>query len=423
MKKFTLLMACFFVAYMAEAQQQDTNDYNHWSIEVNGSANKALRTLTPGYSNPTLNLKNGNWSGDVGVRYMINDLFGFKASFGYNKLKAADGSSPFETKYYRYDLEGVINAGTLLGFREWTQRLNFLVHGGAGLGHMKTGSSALYSDEKDDMLNVMVGITPQLRLASWLALNADLTAIGNARQKYNWDGNGKTSSSLDGILMNASVGLTFYLGGAPKHADWVDTGSMRGDVADSLRNRITEIETKMQDSDQDGVPDYLDREPNTTNGVTVDTKGRAVDKNNNGIPDEIEEGLRNHYVTRDEFDEQDGSDLIKSLIDDGYTNVYFKFDSDVPETYSLGAINYLIRYMKDNTSKNANLIGYADELGNAEYNQKLSEKRAKKVYDILVSSGIDESRLDYEGNGIDDSVDKDSSAARQLVRRVTFKLK
>ena len=44
----------------------------------------------------------------------------------------------------------------------------------------------------------------------------------------------------------------------------------------------------MNDADKDGVPDYLDVENNSIAGVAVDTKGRMVDKNTNGVPDELE---------------------------------------------------------------------------------------------------------------------------------------
>src|SRR5690606_16754353 len=158
------------------------------------------------------------------------------------------------------------------------------------------------------------------------------------------------------------------------------------------------------DSDQDGVPDYLDREPNTPSGVAVDSKGRAIDKNNNGIPDELESALSQMYVKKgDESTTNTGS--IKSILDEGYVNVYFQFNSDKPETYSLEAINYLGTYMKQNPSAKAELIGYADEVGNPGYNQKLSEKRAKRVYDILVATGISADRLTYTGGGEDTSVD------------------
>lgn len=55
------------------------------------------------------------------------------------------------------------------------------------------------------------------------------------------------------------------------------------------------------------------------------------------------------------------------------------------------------------------LDGFADERGNAEYNQKLSARRAAHVRDILVSNGIEESRIKLAAHGespaIDDNVD------------------
>jgi OOP family OmpA-OmpF porin len=39
------------------------------------------------------------------------------------------------------------------------------------------------------------------------------------------------------------------------------------------------------DTDQDGVADYLDLEKNTVSGVMVDSKGRAIDLNNNNVPE------------------------------------------------------------------------------------------------------------------------------------------
>jgi len=159
-------------------------------------------------------------------------------------------------------------------------------------------------------------------------------------------------------------------------------------------------------------------------GVAVNSRGIAVDINKNGIPDEIEYSLDNRYAKKGETSTENApAQNIAELLNKGYVNVYFQFNSDKPETYSLQAINYLVQYMKDNASVKAELIGYADELGNPEYNTKLSEQRAKKVYDILVASGVDAFRLSYKGGGEDATVDKSSSAARQLVRRVTFKLK
>ena len=51
------------------------------------------------------------------------------------------------------------------------------------------------------------------------------------------------------------------------------------------------------------------------------------------------------------------------------------------------------------------------------------EKEPKTVKSIAIDAGIDASRLNVIANGEDTSVNKDSQEARQIVRRVTFKVK
>ena len=56
--------------------------------------------------------------------------------------------------------------------------------------------------------------------------------------------------------------------------------------------------------------------------------------------------------------------------------------------------------LNNNTSINDVVIsGYADRLGSAKYNQKLSERRANAVKDYLVSKGVAANRLKAEGRG------------------------
>jgi OOP family OmpA-OmpF porin len=46
-----------------------------------------------------------------------------------------------------------------------------------------------------------------------------------------------------------------------------------------------------------------------------------------------------------------------------------------------------------------NVNGHADRLGSAQYNQRLSEKRAEAVRDYLVSKGVDAARVETFGFG------------------------
>lgn len=114
---------------------------------------------------------------------------------------------------------------------------------------------------------------------------------------------------------------------------------------------------------------------------------------------------------------------LKDLINSGYVNVYFDFNRDMPNQESTNGLNFLITYLKNHPEVNADVIGYADEIGNSDYNKQLSNRRAENVKQILVDAGIDGSRLNIVANGEDTSVNKNSRHARQTVRKVTFILK
>ena len=427
MKKITFLLFFVAIAYSANAQENSLNEgdnYNHWSLEFGGGFSEPGRALTTNYNSDLFK----SWATELGVRYMINDKFGFKLNLLYTSVNADDKSpTDFQTNFYSGTLEGVVNVGSVLNFRDWTKTFNILGHAGAGYTNLTLGDDVLYDGEDNSSATLIVGITPQVRLSDKISLYADMSFQGLMSQKYAWDGYSENDvvNDIDGNIATFKAGIQIYLGKKQKHADWVDVtekSELRKKI-DSVQDRMAKLENDLQDEDQDGVPNYLDREPNTMNGVAVDSKGVAVDKNNNGIPDEIESSLDERYTSKTEFERGNSSAAgVKKLLNDGYVNVYFQFNSDKPEIYSYEAINYLVKYMTENPNANAELIGYADEIGNASYNQTLSEKRAKRVYDILVASGIEESRLEYRGAGTDDTVDKSSSEARQLVRRVTFKI-
>ena len=272
------------------------------------------------------------------------------------------------------------------------------------------------------MGNFMAGVTGQIKLSNRIALTGDFTTILNASQDAAFDGASAASSrGFGGILFNGTVGLTVYLGKSEKHADWatvVDKDML------ALRSRVDSLENMLVDADQDGVADYLDLEKNTPAGAMVDTKGRAIDKNNNNVPDETEAYILKNYASKtSDVTKIADSELIKNLINDGYVCTYFDFNQAKPTNVSVEGIDFILTYLRNNPSSSVEIIGHADELGRSAYNDKLSNARATNVKNTLLKANIDSSRLIIVAAGEDKSVQKDSDAARKLVRRVTFRVK
>lgn len=69
------------------------------------------------------------------------------------------------------------------------------------------------------------------------------------------------------------------------------------------------------------------------------------------------------------------------------------------------SVAMIATYMKNHPTCKVAINGYASPEGNAELNQKLSEARAKAVYDMLVNTyKISTSRLSYKGLGVTDEL-------------------
>lgn len=403
-------------------------DYNRWSVEFGGGFNKPMAPLTPGYFSPTLNLGHA----DLGVRYMFNEKFGAKLDFGFGSFGEAsqDNNPAFSTNYHRINLQGVANLGRIMNFESFSRRLGLLTHLGAGYGQVRPQEGP-FSDFNDQVYNIIAGFTGQVKLSERVALTGDISTILNGRQTVSFDG-ASAIGPLDpgfyganGTWWTGTLGLNIYLGSKATHADWYIAADKYA-TKDELAQQIGEIKDMLKDSDGDGVPDYLDKEPNTPAGARVDSHGRTLDSDGDGIPDHLDKcpfapgPASNNGCPVEKVDEVD---FFKKAINEGYVNVYFAFDSAKPLGFSASGIDYVANFLKRNPGVKVELKGFADELGPENYNMKLSERRAKSVYDILIAAGIDASRMTFKGYGEDTSVDKRSADARQLARRVSFEVK
>ncbi len=422
MKKnvIAVLGTVFFVSSISaqevkEMKPVQMEDYNRWSIDINTGTTKPTAPLANGYFVKTFDLSHV----DLGVRYMMNNKFGVKLDFGYDKFNNSKNSLPLESDYYRTNLQGVANLGRIFNFENWTERFNVLAHAGAGYSFM---TSNAYSGT-DNMANLLGGLTGQVKLSERISLNADFTLIKNAQQSRTFDGNANAvGNGFNGTMYNATVGVSIYLGKNKKHADWYFEENPAKKLAE-LDKRVGDIETNLNDTDRDGVPDYLDVENNSITGVAVDTKGRMVDLNKNGVPDELEKYLAQNYVDKNTHADTTDALMVKKLINEGYISTYFDVNKATPTNDSADGIAFMLTYLRSNPSISVDIIGNADETGNAASNDRLALARANTVKNTLVKAGIEASRLNVISKGEDKSVDVNSRDARRLVRRVIFQVK
>ena len=114
-------------------------------------------------------------------------------------------------------------------------------------------------------------------------------------------------------------------------------------------------------------------------------------------------------------------------IEEGYSvvlkNIFFNFESYelLPESYT--ELNKLIDYIKNNSGIKIEIGGHTDNTGSKEYNQTLSENRAKAVVDYLIKNGISDTDLSYKGYDYSVPIaDNSTEEGRALNRRTEFKI-
>ncbi len=135
------------------------------------------------------------------------------------------------------------------------------------------------------------------------------------------------------------------------------------------------------DDDGDGVVNAQDICPDTPNGAKVDSQGCWA-----------------------------------------YHGVFFDFDQDVIKPEFLPLFDNAINVLNLNPELTVEIQGYTDNIGDADYNLRLSQRRAEAVKDYLIANGIDPSRLTVKGFGmLDPAMPNDTEEGRAFNRRVYFK--
>lgn len=129
------------------------------------------------------------------------------------------------------------------------------------------------------------------------------------------------------------------------------------------------------------------------------------------LPEEIRSDSANYLSTVDVVELVPGDAVVLQ-------NIRFEFNSSALTVDSESGIAMLTVFLQRNPELKVELAGHTDDVGSANYNQKLSADRAEVVRQALIANGIDEHRLTAKGYGASQPVaPNDTEEHRALNRR------
>ena len=146
---------------------------------------------------------------------------------------------------------------------------------------------------------------------------------------------------------------------------------------------------------------------------TVNDLEYDVETLNSNIDNMSDELVRLQRVSRPE---------VVSLLQAGIAmDLLFRTDEHVLADTTGSRLAQLAGTLASMPDIQVQLDGFADERGDATYNQRLSEKRVEFVKEQLISAGVEPSRISYSGHG--ESPAQDTSVdSFALERRVSLTL-
>lgn len=237
----------------------------------------------------------------------------------------------------------------------------------------------------------------------------------------------------------AGIALNFNIGNPETHTEpryWTNAFTpVKEDIA-TLNRRVDEATT---DTDNDGIADAVDQEPNTPAGATVDSRGRTMDSDSDGVPDyrdkepffppRVGEVVDADGVVTERIDaplsEEEVQDMIDNSLEGAMTEIdrnnstrintpggaiylpmlYFPLNGAKVQYEDYGMLASIARVMDANPEMRLIVRGYTDRTGDMEYNQKLSYRRALNVINHLVENfSIARERLVLQYRGEDEAI-------------------
>ena len=276
-----------------------------------------------------------------------------------------------------------------------------------GFGRSEYNFDGVRPDAKDNQFNAGIGV--YRALSDNISLRADLRGVSTTKE--------------GGLKPMAFIGITGFLGQAkapPPPAD-SDGDGVPNDIdkcPTTPPGRVVDADGCQLDSDGDGVVDAEDQCPDTPKGAPVNRVGCPLDTDGDGVPD-----YRDKCPGSERGAKVDADGCYVELEEDVSINMYIEFETNKAEIRPdhVSEIQRVVDFLRQYPTANAVIGGHTDSDGSARYNQNLSERRARAVYEYLIGeAGISADRLDWAGFGESQPIaSNDTAAGKQRNRRVT----
>jgi len=300
----------------------------------------------------------------------------------------------------------------------WCLQLDYLTTAGADF------SSEVNSSRDKTLLTSLLAVTfdfgkakSTARWASEDNWNAPRAVVATS-DVDRLDGDGDGVPDIRDECLNTPFGAIVKKSGCPADSDGDGVVDGLDDCPDTQRRARHSVDVFgcPIDSDFDGIADYEDDCPQNIVGARVDSSGCPLDTDADGIPDGLDDCPHTLYGV--EVDRR-GCINLSVLAEPMVLNIDYapgSFEIDPVNQDRVRSLARLLMFVKDIRLE---ISGYTDNIGTAEANASLSEKRANRVRDFLVAQGVDQSRIKVFGKGETNFVAPNTTAeGRNRNRRV-----
>ncbi len=348
MKNIVLAVSLSLAMGTAVAEHHEFDD--RWYVTPNVSFQQA-----DGDKNVNSGLAYG-----VGFGRFLTEKISLDLEYSRAVLEAFNGDDSRNLDENAFDLMGRYHFNDQKGFRPFV---------GLGVGFLRNDKPTKFNPT----LSLAAGLTKEL--TDRVKLRTEL--------KYRLQ-NSHTARFGSGVFRDFffSTGLNIAL----------------GDVNE--QKTVTQLveQSPQLDSDNDGVSDANDRCPNSPQGSRVDATGcaiKVVDGDDDG------DGVANSRdaCPRSAPGDVVGSDGCKVNVVIELQGVYFDTDKSTLKPESIAILNSAVKTLGTHGTILVEVAGHTDSTASESYNQRLSERRAKVVYEYLVNHGVSADRMTWKGYG------------------------